>query len=224
MEESNKRASGLPDDQSSMTSAAFEMRRGLKASLSPVSHMTSPPKAPSPKTTPQRNARPRRRRYLVGRIKQSNCYDPHEIARLLEIHPNTVRHWLKGGLQAIDGRRPTLVHGTVLRAFISERQKARRQKCGLGEFFCFRCRVPRSAWGDTADLATHTEKVARLTALCCVCETAMHRTIRREDISKIAALIDLQMMAPERLGESPDPIPICQLEKDQDGAETEPAK
>jgi hypothetical protein len=172
----------------------------------------------------QRKTRPRRRRYLVNRIKQANCYDPHEIAKLFEIHPNTVRHWLKDGLQAIDGRRPTLVHGTALRAFISEKQHARRQKCGPSEFFCFRCRAPRKVWGNAADLATHTEKIAKLTALCCVCETAMHRTIRRADIPKIAELIDLQQMASERITDRPDAIPNCDFEKGQRCVETEPAK
>jgi hypothetical protein len=172
----------------------------------------------------QRKTRPRRRRYPVSRIKQANCYDPHEIARLFGIHPNTVRHWLKDGLHAIDGRRPTLVHGTALRTFIFERQQARRQKCGPSEFFCFRCRAPRTAWGNAADVAIYTEKIAKLTALCCVCETGMHRTIRRADIPKIGALIDLQPMASERIRESPDAIPNCHFEKDQANVETEPAK
>ena len=172
----------------------------------------------------QRKTRQRRRRYPVSRIKQATCYDPHEIAKLFGIHPNTVRHWLKDGLHAIDGRRPILVHGAMLRTFLSERQQARRHKCGLSEFFCFRCRVPRRAWGNVADVATYTEKIAKLTALCCVCETAMHRTIRRADIPKIGALIDLQPTASERLRDRPDPIPNCDFEKDQSGVETEPAK
>jgi hypothetical protein len=172
----------------------------------------------------QRKTRPRRRHYLVNRIKQANCYDPHEIAKLFEIHPNTVRHWLKDGLQAIDGRRPTLVHGTALRAFIAGKKHARRQKCGPSEFFCFRCRAPRKAWGNAADLATHTEKIAKLTALCCVCETAMHRTIRRSDIPKIAALIDLPPMASERLIGSPEPIANCDFGKAKRNVETEPAE
>lgn len=166
----------------------------------------------------------RRRRYPVNRIKQSYSYEPVEIAKLFGLHRNTVRHWLKDGLQPIDGRRPILVHGAVLRTFISERQQARRQKCSLDEFFCFRCRVPRKAWGNVADMVPHTEKVAKLNALCCVCETRMHRTIRRADIPKLDQLIDIQPMASERLRDRSDANANCDFDKDNRHVETESAK
>jgi hypothetical protein len=142
----------------------------------------------------------RRRRYPANRIKQSCIYDLADIAKLLGVHGNTVRHWLKDGLAAIDNRRPILVQGAVLKAFVKERQRARRQKCQPGEFFCFRCRAPRKPWADMADLAVRTEKIANLTALCSVCETVMNKTIRWADAPKIAKLISLQALAPERIG------------------------
>jgi hypothetical protein len=166
----------------------------------------------------------RRRRYPVNLIKQSCSYDPAEIAKLFGIHRNTVRHWLKDGLQPIDGQRPILVHGAVLKAFISERQQGRRQKCGPGEFYCFRCRAPRKAWGNVADVVPHTQKVAKLIALCCVCATPMHRTIRRADIPKLDGLIDIQPMASERLRDRPDASANCDIEKDKRDVETQPAK
>jgi hypothetical protein len=166
----------------------------------------------------------KRRRYPVNRIKQTCSYDSADIAKLFGIHRNTVRHWLKDGLKAIDDHRPIVVHGTVLKAFIKERQKDRRQKCQPGEFFCFRCRAPRKPWGDTADLRVCTEKIANLTALCSVCETAMHKSIRRADVPKIAKLITLQALAPERLSDRPDTSANSDFENDRFHVETHPAK
>jgi hypothetical protein len=160
----------------------------------------------------------------VNRIKQTCSYDSADIAKLFGIHRNTVRHWLKDGLAAIDDRRPIVVHGTVLKAFVTNRQQARRQKCALGEFFCFRCRTPCRPWGDTADLSFRTDKIAALTALCSVCETAMHKSIRRSDVPKIDKLINLQVMAPERLSDCPDPSANSDFEKDRFHVETQPAK
>jgi hypothetical protein len=162
--------------------------------------------------TSQRPAR-RRTRYRSGRIKQSQTYDPAEAAQLLGIHRNTVRHWLKNGLAAIDNRRPTLISGTALRAFIAERQHARRQPCAIGEFFCFRCRTPRRPWGGLADISRRTEKISRLSALCSVCETAMYRTIRASDVSKWAKSLELHTLAPERLISCPDASANSDLEK-----------
>lgn len=166
----------------------------------------------------------KRRRYPVNRIKQTCNYDSADIAKLFGIHRNTVRHWLKDGLAAIDDRRPVLVHGTVLKAFVTNRQQTQRQKCALGEFFCFRCRAPRKPWGDTADLSFHSDKIARLTALCNICETVMHRTISRSDIPKLAKMISLQKLAPERLSDCVDTSVNVDFERDRSNAETQPAK
>jgi hypothetical protein len=128
------------------------------------------------------------------------------------------------GLTAIDARRPVLVHGTALKVFLKERQRSRRQKCAPGEFFCFRCRAPRKPWGDTADLSFRSDKISNLTALCSICETVMHRTIRRSDIPKIAKLISLQTLAPERLIDCVDTSVNVDFERDRSNAETQPAK
>jgi len=112
-----------------------------------------------------------RRRYPVNLIKLSCSYDPAEIAKLFGIHRNTVRHWLKSGLVPIDDRRPILISGAALKAFIAERQQARKQKCLPGEFFCFRCRAPRKPWGGMADFSTFNDKIAKAIAFCGVWKT-----------------------------------------------------
>jgi hypothetical protein len=140
-----------------------------------------------------------RRRYPTHRIKQLVTYDVHEIAKLFGIHRGTVRQWFKGGLKPIDEGRPIIVHGADLKAFIAQRQKARRRKCALDEFYCFKCRAPRKAWGGIADADAYTDKIVTLTGLCCVCGTSMNKTARQADLLKIGALIEIQPMALERL-------------------------
>ena len=54
----------------------------------------------------RRNRRPDRRR-----VKALRSYTIDEVARTLEIHRNTVRHWIKAGLPVIDGKRPILMLG-----------------------------------------------------------------------------------------------------------------
>jgi hypothetical protein len=110
----------------------------------------------------------RRRRYPVNLVKLSYSYEPAEIVKLFGIHRNTVRHWLKEGLVSIDDRRPILVSGAELRAFITGRQQARKQKCGPGEFFCFRCRATRKPWGGMADFSILNNKISKVIAFCSV--------------------------------------------------------
>jgi hypothetical protein len=170
--------------------------------------------------------RPQRRqpRIPISRIKAGCTYDTNDIAKLLRVHRNTVRHWLKQGLATIDDRRPLLVQGAVLKAFLQARQAARRRKCGPHEFYCFKCREPRGAWGGLADVGLHTEKIAKLTALCVVCETQMHRSVRRADLPKLANRLELQPKASLRLDGLPDAIANCDFEEDLAHVETEPAE
>lgn len=123
-----------------------------------------------------------KRRYPIHRIKAGVSYDTAEVARLIGVHRNTVRQWLKGGLRVIDAHRPLLIHGRALKDFLAEKQEARRQTCAIDELFCFRCRAPRRPWGGLADVVLATDKIARATALCIVCETTMHRTLRCVDV------------------------------------------
>lgn len=148
-----------------------------------------------------RQSKPVRRRYPVNRIKANYSYDILEIARLLGVHRNTVRHWLADGLVPLDRQRPTLVYGTSLKAFLRARQEARKQSCAIGEFYCFRCRLPRKAWGETADLIQKTEKTINLSALCSHCETPMNRAVRRSDLPQWSTAIDLQTPGQERLAD-----------------------
>jgi hypothetical protein len=157
----------------------------------------------------------RRRRYSVNLIKLSCSYDPAEIAKLFGIHRNTVRHWLKAGLVPIDDRRPILISGAALKAFIAGRQQARKQKCLPGEFFCFRCRAPRKPWGGMADFSTFNDKIAKAIAFCGVCETAMHRMIRRADLSKFVAHLSPQTLPSTRLRDRPDANANCDIEEGQ---------
>jgi excisionase family DNA binding protein len=173
--------------------------------------------------TPNKN-RIKRRRYAPNRIKTGISYDVAEVAKLLGVHRNTVRQWLREGLKTIDDRRPLLIHGAALKAFLEERQRARKQVCGLGEFFCFKCRAPRAPYGGMADVAEHTTKIAKLTAICSVCETEMHRTIRRADLGKLALVLNLKSMASERLKDRPEANANCDSERDRVHAETEPAE
>lgn len=61
------------------------------------------------------------------RVKIHRNYSVEEIADLFGIHKNTVRRWVKEGLSVIDGKRPMLILGRDLAAFLKERRKANKR-------------------------------------------------------------------------------------------------
>ena len=76
-------------------------------------------------------------------VKTHRNYSVEDISRLLGVHKNTVRNWLKEGLAPIDDRRPLLVLGHELARFLQERRQKAKQACGPGRIYCVACRMPK---------------------------------------------------------------------------------
>jgi excisionase family DNA binding protein len=118
----------------------------------------------------RRNRRPDRRR-----VKALRSYTIDEVARTLEVHRNTVRHWIKAGLPVIDDRRPILMLGADLAEFLLQRRDARRQPCRTGQMFCLKCRKPQEPAGRMADYLSR--RYAR-NELCHTCEAHDANSVR----------------------------------------------
>ena len=65
------------------------------------------------------------------RVKVHRSYTVEEIAGLFGIHKNTVRAWVKAGLPTCDNKRPVLILGRDLIAFLQARRAKNKQPCRL---------------------------------------------------------------------------------------------
>ena len=133
---------------------------------------------------------------------------------LLKVHKNTVRTWLKSGLEPIDSRRPILILGRKLSSFLHARRQRGRQRCRAGQLYCFRCRAPRSSAAALADYVPITSSSGNLRGLCSTCGARMCRLASFQKLAVVAG--DLQVQVPQaqqRIGESFDPCLNCDLER-----------
>ena len=159
----------------------------------------------------QRAAR-RKRRYNVRLIKTTWPYTVQEIAELFGIHKNAVLRWLKEGLHADRSQRPHLIRGDELTRFLNERQKGKRQQCAPGEFFCFKCRVPREPYLGIADIAIESPTTFRIKALCSVCDTPLNKVQNVRNLPRIKTLFNIQQLTGEHLLECAALRPNSDLE------------
>jgi Helix-turn-helix domain len=111
------------------------------------------------------------------RVKIHRPYTVEELAATLGIHKHRVRRWIKQGLRAIDNRRPTVLCGRDVRAFLEGRRATARRPGAPGEIYCFKCRVPRTPAGRVADLEVSRPSVGRLVAICETCGTMLYRRV-----------------------------------------------
>jgi excisionase family DNA binding protein len=160
-----------------------------------------------------------RTRLNPRRAKLHHPYSVDEVARLYDVHRNTVRAWLKsGGLEAIDGGRPILIKGAVLRAFLEVRRQAAKRPCPPGTIYCFSCRAPRRPALGMADFMPRPQGAGDLSALCEACGTTMHRRAGRDALDRILPGLPVRVMGAEpRIADPTTPSDNCDLEA------TEPA-
>ena len=139
-------------------------------------------------------------------VKIRRTYTVGEIAHLLAIHKNTVREWINAGLPTIDDRRPILILGFDLIAFLRARRARNKRPCSPGQMYCFRCRTPKIPAGDMAEYVAITEKVGNLTAICPDCTSMIHRLVSWAKLEDFRAKMDITFpQALRRLSESEQP-------------------
>lgn len=110
-------------------------------------------------------------------VKIHRTYDVDDIVRLLSVHRNTVREWIRRGLETCDAKRPTLIRGTVLKAYLENRRKMSKRPCTPDEIYCVRCRLPRRPAADLVEYQALTTAQGTLVAICPTCEAMMYRRI-----------------------------------------------
>lgn len=147
-------------------------------------------------------------------VKVHRCYGPRDLATLLDVHKNTVRHWQSAGLGTIDGNRPILFLGETVRAFLTKRNTARKRPCPPGTLYCFRCRAPRPPALGMVDFRPLSATSGNLSAICGTCETTMHRRARGDAFAVIMPGLEVtvQQASPQLKG-SFQPSLNCNLRR-----------
>jgi hypothetical protein len=140
------------------------------------------------------------------RIKIHRSYAVEQAARRLGVHKNTVRAWIKAGLPTCDGRRPVLILGHELFAFLQARRAKNKQACQPGQVYCVRCRAPKFPAHDMADYLPITEKFGNLQAICPDCGSIMNRGVSVAKLAQVRGNMAIRFpQALRRLSESEQP-------------------
>lgn len=135
---------------------------------------------------------PMAKRYPNPRLaKLHRNYTIPEAAKVLGVHKNTVSRWIKDqGLEAVTDKRPYLIRGDALRAFLTEKRSRHRTACPPGYLYCLPCRTRRPPAGRLVEYLPLSPAHGNLRALCPVCDGLMHRAIRAADLAEFERLVE----------------------------------
>jgi hypothetical protein len=157
----------------------------------------------------------KKRSHNYRRIKIHRSYTVEGIASLFDIHKNTVRTWIKEGLQTTDNKRPMLIQGRDLAAFLQVRRLKNKKKCNPGEIYCVRCHAPNAPAGDMADYQPINDKIGNLIAICSCCYSIMNRRVSLANLEHILGKIIVTLPpALQHIRDRNKPTVNSNLEKD----------
>lgn len=107
-------------------------------------------------------------------ISRHLSYTLPEIAAKLGMTKKSLYRWVDEGLPVVTGqKKPILIRGDDLKAFINARNSKNKVKLKRHEFYCLRCRAPRRAKRGTITKSGDTRK-----GECSVCNGKMQRKFR----------------------------------------------
>ena len=118
-------------------------------------------------------------------------YTVEEVTSLLSVHKNTVREWIRRGLPIIDDKRPMLILGRDLVAFLQAKRAKNKQPCKPGEMYCLRCRAPKNPAGNMVDYEPKTETLGNLFGICPDCDTGMNRRVSLPKLGQVRGKMDI---------------------------------
>lgn len=151
----------------------------------------------------------KRSRYNVRLIRRDLSYTVDEIVACLGVHENTVRDWIKQGLAVLDDKRPLLVHGAALIAFLRGRQSARQVKLAAHEFYCVKCRCARSASGGKARVSPRDNLTVNISATCAVCMTTVHKVSNLKKLHQYRQIFDFTTLGKQHISDTQTPSVNC---------------
>ncbi len=124
-------------------------------------------------------------------VKINRSYTVEEVAKLFGKHKNSVRGWIKAGLPTSDAKRPMLILGHDIAAFLQARRVKNKQTCQPGEIYCVRCRAPKLPAADMAEYQPVTEKFGNLIAICPDCNSIMNRRVSMAKLGQVRGKMDI---------------------------------
>jgi hypothetical protein len=159
----------------------------------------------------------KKRTYNPRRARVGQSYTVQDIAELYGIHKNAILRWVKDGLPIIDKQKPYLIHGGDLREYLQKKRAARKQKCRPDEFYCCKCRVPRRAWENVADIHIRNASKLSLSSLCAVCSTPVFRAGAVKKLPEYQKIFSIQTIQQASITVCNNPIVNSEMRKEAKG-------
>lgn len=120
-------------------------------------------------------------------VKYWYAYTVEDISALyskLTLHPQTIRGWVKNGLNTIDSGKPALIYGNDLIVFLKSQNSKNKCKTAFDEMFCMKCKDARNLFQRKAAIKPKAKNLF-VSGHCRECKTVMFKSYKMNDLPKL---------------------------------------
>ena len=124
-----------------------------------------------------------KRLYPHKRVRYWYAYDIDDICALfsdLRLHPQTVRKWIKNGLNTIDAGKPALVYGHDLIAYFKKSNNNNKCKTAFDEMYCMGCQDARHIFRNKVSVEQKSQFL-KVQGVCRECKNPMFKNYKLAD-------------------------------------------
>jgi hypothetical protein len=128
-----------------------------------------------------------RRLYPHNRVSYCFAYEIDEICKLyadFNLHPQTVRKWVRNGLKTIDNGKPILIFGKHLIDFLRSNNQSNKHKTEPDQMFCMFCQDARYIFQKKIHIE-QKYKVLIVQGACRACKTKMFKNYKMEALATL---------------------------------------
>ena len=104
----------------------------------------------------------------------------------------------EGWTATCDEKRPILILGRELAAYLKTRREKNKRPCQPGEIYCVRCRAPKLPAGAMAEYQPMTATMGNLMGICPDCDGMIFRRASLAKLAQIRGKLDITFAEAER--------------------------
>lgn len=125
--------------------------------------------------------------YSLQPIRYWFCYTIEEVCALYKgqnLHPQTVRQWVRDGLKTTDSGKPVLIYGYDLSTFLAKMNERNKCRTQFDEMFCMSCKDAQPLLKKEIQLE-HKKHLLHASGHCRSCKTLMFKSYKLDDLPEI---------------------------------------
>lgn len=135
--------------------------------------------------------------YNSNLIISNRSYSTEKIEKLLKIHPQTIREWVKIGKLQIISKKPISIYGAVLKEFIKNRNESHKKTLEFNQMKCFKCKTISIPKNNEVILYNNKNGSIRAIAIYSCCERVeLSKLYKKIDITKLKQVFFIKPTEP----------------------------